>query len=105
MEKINYSEVVALGFERYDMNDSVAFDKNGWHDFIMELKCGKYWFVWEPSDHSVVLRKHRKSDIIGTLKINTLEELKVLVAFFKSEKNQIFIFPKVKKDFNSALAC
>lgn len=82
MKAIKYSDVKKLGFKRYQMNDSVFENMHGYDDFYMELKVGKYRFVWMNEHDYVKINKMKSHNIISTLRIYSLQELKTMVSFF-----------------------
>lgn len=92
MKNIKYSDVVKLGFERYEMNDKIFLDSHGYDDFFMELKFGKYNFNWSNENDFVTLQKMKGYNILSTLRIYNLSELKTLVSFFKGKDYHSSIF-------------
>lgn len=102
---IKYKDALELGFERFEMNDSVFFDYNGYGDFYMFLQFGKYEFAWYPEKDYTILRKINKNkDIVSQLYIYSLSELKCLVSFFKCQEKPIEL-NKPTDYYNEMLAC
>ena len=67
---ITYKQAKDLGFKRTEMPCNVFFNKNGFEDFVMELKAGTFVFDWNNISHEVELRRIVKGyQVVGKLKI------------------------------------
>lgn len=95
-EKVKYSDLIKLGFERYEMNDRAFFDENGYDDFIMEFKIKNIWFVWFPEEKTVYMRHIKKHDILASMELAKIEQVRLFIEFFKAKDNTQFKL----KDYN-----
>jgi len=84
--KIDYKTVMDLGFERENQTDSVFYDRYGFNWFIVtkKLLSKKIKLDWDCNTHLVtMIRLDKKKNIIGTLYVETLNELECLVKYEK----------------------
>lgn len=91
-EKINYSEIMALGFTEEKHHDSVYEAKHGYSYCIITLQVSKkIYFDWEKETKlckMVRLSKPKTGDIGAELPIKNLDHLKEIINFFtKNNKN------------------
>lgn len=84
-ETIDYKEIMNLGFKRFDFDDTVFFDQNGYHYFWCDLKLHKKIVAhWECENKTVVLRRMGKNgDILSELPVRNIDELERYINFFK----------------------
>jgi len=85
--KIDYKTVIDLGFEREDQTDSVFYNEHGFNWFIVtkKLLSKKIKLDWDCNTHEVkMIRLDKKKNIIGTLYVETLNELECIINFFKN---------------------
>ena len=98
MKKIDYDEVIKLGFKRENCNDDVFFRTYGYDWFIVQLKCKDIVFDWDSTTMQVQMirydSKKESANRVATLKIETLEMLKLLVDFYTCKTNETFKLPK-----------
>lgn len=85
-EKINYSEIMALGFTEDIQHDSVYEAEHGFAYCIITLKVSKkIYFDWAKETKlckMVRLSNPKTGDIGNEMPIKNLEHLKELVVFF-----------------------
>lgn len=83
-EKINYQDVIDLGFERQDESDPVFFKQNGYDWFIVTLEVSKkLYFDWDSESKTVqMIRTSKDENIKARYLVRNLDELKILVKFF-----------------------
>ena len=88
MKNFYYNELVKLGFERYDMNDRIAFDMYGFDDFFLFLKVSKdITFEWHwKNPEKVKMIRYKKHDIQNIIEIYTPERLDEMINFFTKTK-------------------
>lgn len=55
--KFKYKEVEGLGFDRFQMECEVFYEKNGYDDFGMEKRINNYAICWEPKTKKVSIQK------------------------------------------------
>ena len=89
-EKINYDEIIALGFTEEITCDSVYKAQNGYEYSIVTLNLTKTIYIdWEKSTKlckMVRIDHHKSGNIKAKLPINNLEHLKDLINFFLPKK-------------------
>ena len=87
-EKIDYKIVIDLGFEREDQTDSIFYDQYGFNWFIVTKKLTKRTYLdWDCNTRIVTLKRIDKNhNIVGSLDIESLEELKNIIDFFTNKK-------------------
>jgi len=73
--KLNYTQVLDLGFKRIDVKDEIFFQQNGYHYFIVELKIGKYSFEWDTRTHEINMFKNNIL-IANDIPVSTIEYIK-----------------------------
>lgn len=87
-EKIQYSEIIALGFTEDPSHDSIYFDQFGYDYVIITKKLSKKIYLdWEKSTQLcklVRLKKVKTGDIAKIYQIKNLKELKEIIDFFKN---------------------
>lgn len=90
-EKIDYNEVMKLGFKETFYDDAVYFKQNGFKYSIVELKLTKKIYLdWsKESKLCTMLRidNNRDCTILAEKPIRNLKHLKETVNFFLSKKN------------------
>ena len=76
-EPINYKDVVDLGFIRKEQSDSIFYD-------CLSKKLYKGISVWWDINSRTVriIRCNKRGDILGTILVLNLEELKLFIEFF-----------------------
>ena len=87
--KIDYKTVIDLGFEREDQTDSVFYNEHGFNWFIVtkKLLSKKIKLDWDCNTRTVTLKRIDKNhNIVGSLDIESLEELKNIIDFFTNKK-------------------
>lgn len=88
-EKIDYSDVIDLGFKRYDHSDTVFFNRHGYNYFRVELELTKHIYLdWEIETRTVkMVRCNKESDVLAELPIIYLDHVKQIVKFYTATKN------------------
>lgn len=86
--KLKYKEVIALGFVRNEVNDSVYFDTHGVQYIItqMQFKYNKcdYIFDWCQRERTVKLMKcDKQGRILISHMVQSIEQLKILIEWLK----------------------
>ena len=96
-EQINYQDVIDLGFEREEHSDTIFFEQYGFNWFTVELELSRRFFhhkgyadeeilllIWNCETHLVkfVRIADREGDILGEIKIKSLDELKKAIEFY-----------------------
>ena len=86
-QTIEYKDVLSLGFERTDLQDSVFFDKYGFNYYLMTLKLYKGISAeWDINERTVrIIRCNKDGDILGQLYVKDLAELEIYIDFFKNK--------------------
>lgn len=84
-EVILYKDVVDLGFQRKEQNDSVFFNQYGFNYYLMNKKLDKKITAeWDINERTVrIIRCNKTGDILGQIDVANLEELKKYIEFFK----------------------
>ena len=84
---IPYQDVIDLGFERIDDNDTVHSREYGFEYFRVELQLARrIWAEWCCTSRTVrIINLNKDADIIGQIDIKSLDELKSLIKFFKGK--------------------
>lgn len=84
-KKIDYSDVMSLGFKRTEGYDEVWKDEFGYEYFIVEMKLGKRFLAtWNIETHVVEINRTNPSGtIVGRLPVEDLEHLKMYIGLFK----------------------
>lgn len=89
-EKINYCEIMALGFTEDVQNDSVYEAEHGYkYCIITKQLTKKIYLDWEKDTKlckMVRLSNHKTGDIGAELPIKNLEHLKEMINFFTKDK-------------------
>jgi hypothetical protein len=93
-EKINYDEIMALGFTEDMQSDSVYEAKHGYsYCIITKQLTKKIYLDWVKETKlckMVRLEKPKTGDIGAELPIKNLGHLKEMINFFSDEKEQTF---------------
>jgi len=88
-EKINYREIINLGFTEEIVRDGVYFNQHGFDYAIIEKQLTPHIAInWaKETQLCEMYRVSRKSegDIVARMNINTLEELKEIIKFFTTK--------------------
>lgn len=92
MNKINYKQVIALGFKRKEFgNDSVFFDQNGYEYFvakqtILKTQGVKIVAYWHPETKEIELLYLKKENVISRQKFSGqhgLARYRAILEFFR----------------------
>ena len=85
--KINYKDVMDLGFEREPFGpDSVYFNEYGYQPFLVTKKLHKNFIAeWDCADHTVEIVKYKKYNVLARLRVDSLEDLKVILNFISAK--------------------
>ena len=85
--KIDYKTVIDLGFEREDIKDNVFFKQYGFNWFIVTKKLTKKIYLdWDCTTRTVTLKRiHEDHNIIGSLNIESSQELEDIIKFFTNK--------------------
>lgn len=84
--EINYKDVIDLDFKRIPFPDSIFFNQYGFECFLVQKKLHKNFYAeWDCETRTVEIVKHKKSNILGRLKVDTLENLKSILNFIISK--------------------
>jgi hypothetical protein len=98
-EKINYDEIMALGFTEDVQSDSVYEAEHGYRYCIINKELTKKIYLdWEKETKlckMVRLKNHKTGDIGAELPIMNLQHLKDMINFFSNEKEQAFNYSTV----------
>lgn len=93
-EKINYDEIMALGFTEDVQSDKCYEAEHGYAYCIITLQVSKkIYFDWAKETKlckMVRLSKPKTGDIGNEMPIKNLEHLKELINFFSDRKEQTF---------------
>ena len=86
-DKIDYRTVINLGFNREDQTDNVFFKQYGFNWFIVTKKLTKKIYLdWDCTTRTVTLKRIDKDhNIIGSLDIESSQELEDIINFFKDK--------------------
>ena len=90
MRQISYCDVIELGFKREDCADSVFFKHYGYNYFIVSLKINNHISLyWDCNDRTVdMYRIDKEQNIVGTIKILSLNHLVEILLFFGKINNK-----------------
>jgi len=95
-EKIQYSDIMALGFSEEISSDSCYFNQFGYEYAIISLfLTKKVEVIWaKETQLAEVLRidGQKEMNIIKKMPIKNLEHLKELVEFFSDEKKEVYSY-------------
>lgn len=87
--KINYKDVMDLGFEREDINDSIFFDQNGYNYFIVNKKLIESTagetieLEWDSQTKQVTIHRYdSEANRLSKMDILSLKQLKEIVEFY-----------------------
>lgn len=98
-EKINYDEIMALGFNEEIQSDKVYENTYGYSYCIITKELTKKIYLdWAKETRlckMVRLEKPKTADIGAELPIKNLEHLKEMINFFSDEKEQTFDYSTV----------
>ena len=93
-EKINYQDVMDLGFKRKDEHDPVFVKQNGYDWFIVTKKLAKGIYLdWDSETKFVQLIRHKKGFIKTKYNVKNLAELKMIDSFFTHEGEKLVVNP------------
>jgi hypothetical protein len=83
-EKINYQDVIDLGFKRSDESDNIFFKQNGFDWFLVTRNLTKRIYLdWDCETHLVqMIRVDKEQTIKGRIYIKNLEEVERVIRFF-----------------------
>src|SRR5687768_4342536 len=87
-EQINYSDIIALGFNEEYESDAVYFNQYGYDYTIITLKLSKWIYLdWAKETRLCeMIRTNKEQDVIKRKPIKNLSELKEIVDFFLGKK-------------------
>ena len=83
-KEINYSDIKALGFTEEFAHDQVYFNQYGYEYAIIQKKLTKKIYLdWEKETRLCrMVRQDDECNILGTFKIEDLDQLKSIINFF-----------------------
>lgn len=94
-EKINYDEIMALGFTEEIVADKVYYAEHGFQYAIINKNLTKKIYLdWEKETklcEMVRLDKSKTGDVKARMPINNLQHLKYLIDFFCDEEIETFV--------------
>lgn len=84
---ILYQDLVNLGFERYDYEDSVFYKQYGFQPFVMSFSLAKNFKmeINEHRDHATLFKAEKKpydSNFRSFMQLNTRAEIQMTFAVF-----------------------
>lgn len=84
---ICYQELVDLGFERYDYDDSVFFGQYGYQPFVMTFTLAKNFKmeINEEREYATLFKAKKKpydSNFRSYMRLNSREEIQMTLAVF-----------------------
>ena len=88
-EKIDYADVIALGFNIQEEDDSVFFNQYGYPWKIITLDLTKKIYLnWDQETRLCsMIRVDKNSSIKAKMIIPNIESLKAIVNFYKTDFN------------------
>jgi len=87
MEKINYQDVIELGFKRKNMNDHIFEQQNGYGWFLVTMKLYKGIVAeWSCETRTVEIVRYKKNDVQQRLQVSNLQNLKNHIEFFTKKR-------------------
>lgn len=93
-EKIDYQDVMDLGFKRQDEDDAVFFKQNGYDWFTVTKKLAKGIYLdWDSETKFVQLIRHKKGFIKAKYNVKDLAELKMIDSFFTHDGENLIVNP------------
>ena len=83
-EQINYADVIALGFTRQDISDTVFESQYGYIWFLVTKELTKNIRAeWDCNDRTVeIVRYDKDSNILGKMPLQDLSVLKTFINFY-----------------------
>ncbi len=82
--KINYEDLLKLGFQREDIYDSVFYKQNGYTCFYFVCKVTKnMYFDWDVETKQVSLNFVKKEDILASIANCAIEDIESILRLFK----------------------
>lgn len=101
---MRYKDLVDLGMERFEMNDSVFFEEYGYKSFLLKKELGDFYFEWNPENNDFVkLYKAEGQNLKGCIKVYELEVVKMLIELHSSKEREYL--GEIKYPQNFARAC
>jgi hypothetical protein len=99
-EVILYKDVLELGFQRKEQNDSVFFNQYGFNYYLMNKKLDKKITAeWDINKRTVrIIRCNKHGDVLGQINVNNLNELKMYIKFFKNNGVAFSSITKTKEE-------
>ncbi len=98
-EKINYSEIMALGFAEEEISDDVYFQEHGFnYSIVNKYLTKKIYLDWVKETKlckMVRIDNPKTCNIIAEMPVNNLGHLKELIMFFSNEQKQNFDYSTV----------
>ena len=95
-EKINYNEIMKLGFGEEIQNDKVFYAKHGFEYTIITFDLtNKIYLDWEKETKlckMVRIDSPKTGNIKNEMPIKDLENLKAMINFFADKKEQTFYY-------------
>jgi len=87
-ETINYADLINLGFNRVDLQDSIYFNQHGYESFIVQLETEiGVTFVWKPDERTCEAQRiDEEGNITRRMPVKDLDHLKILIKFFTKGK-------------------
>ena len=93
-EKINYGEIMGLGFIEEIQNDKVFYAEHGFEYTIITFDLTKKIYLdWEKETKlckMVRIDSHKKGNVKSEMPIKDLENLKTMINFFTGKKEQTY---------------
>lgn len=101
---MRYKDLVDLGMERFEMDDSVFFEEHGYKSFLLKKELGDFYFEWNPENNDFVkLYKTGGYKLKGFIKIYELEVVEMLIELHSSKEREYL--GGIKYPINFAKAC
>lgn len=83
--QFNYQDLLNLGFDRLEINDSIFENQHGYKCFYLtkEIKKG-FEFIWDCEDRKCEFRRCKKGRILSKYIVSSIEEIKMIIKFFET---------------------
>lgn len=88
MQKIQYSEIINLGFKEEIIKDKVYFNQFGFDYAIITLQLTKLIYLDWAKDSQIckIIRTDKSHNILSQKQIKTFDDLKEIIDFFIDKK-------------------
>lgn len=93
--EIDYDKLIDRNFKKIDSEDPMFEKQHGFSSFTLEFKLSKKLLLtWDPIERLVILQRFKnKNFYVNTMLIKSLDEVDLLINFFKRESKETLRLP------------